>query len=280
MQAEHICKNCGNQFTGNFCNVCGEKVYTEHDKTFGHFMEEGFHFITHFDSKLLKTWWLMMTRPGFVSKEISEGRRKPYYKPMNLFIIGVILYLLFPFFEGLNFPMKYHRAEMYGEIAEHMIEKKMEKKHLTLDQLAEKFDHKSPKFAKLLLLLIVPLTGLVFHLLFLKRNRFYFDHITLAAEVNTFYLFFTFFLMPIAFIIVFLVASYGFHVKNLRLGDDISMPLYMTVLGIYSVVAFRRFYGEKKVWAIIKCVLFLFAHWLIVYTIYRFILFCLVMMFI
>lgn len=279
MQAETICKNCGNQFTGNYCNVCGEKVYTEHDKTIGHFLEEGFHFITHFDSKLLKTWWLVMTRPGFVSKEISEGRRKPYYKPLNLFIIGVILYLLFPFFQGLNIPMKYHRAEMYGEVAERMIDNKMEKKKLTMDQLAAKFDEKSPKFAKLLMLVIIPLSALVIQLLFLRKGRYFFDHITLAAELNTFYLYFTFFVMPILFILIFLAVKLFTAAKNFYVGDNISMPLYMTVLGIYSVVAFTRFYNEKKAWAIIKCALFLLAHWLIVYTIYRFILFCLVLMF-
>jgi hypothetical protein len=54
MQDAIICKNCGNQFLGKYCNECGEKVYTEHDKTFSHFLGETFHFITHWDSKILK----------------------------------------------------------------------------------------------------------------------------------------------------------------------------------------------------------------------------------
>lgn len=219
-----------------------------------------------------------MTKPGFVSKEIAEGRRKRYYRPVSLFIIGVILYLLFPFFEGLNVPMKYHYND--GSINQWLVHQKMEKRELTLDQLAIKFDQKSPKFAKVLLLIIIPLSALVFQLLFWRKDRYFFDHITLAAEVNAFYLYFTFFIVPIVFIIIYLIARFVFGVKTLSLGDNISMPLYMTVLGIYSSIAFTRFYKEKKLWAIVKCVLFLFAHWLIVYTIYRFILFCLVLLFI
>jgi hypothetical protein len=279
MQAETICKNCGNRFTGKFCNQCGEKVYTEHDKTFGHFLEEGFHFITHFDSKLLKTWWLIMTRPGFVSKEIADGRRKPYYKPLNLFIIGVILYLLFPFLPGLNMPLSQHVKQLHGPIGTVMVRNKMESKHITFKQLSDKFDKKSPKFAKVLLLIVIPLSGLVLQLLFANKKRYFFDHITLASELNTFYLYLIFFIVPLVYTIVLLVTKL-FGGSYFDLEDFITIPLYFLVVGAYCTRAFQRFYGQKKAWAIFKSVLFLVAHGVIVYIIYRFILFCLVLLFI
>jgi hypothetical protein len=43
---------------------------------------------------------------------------------------------------------------------------------------------------------------------------------------------------------------------------------------------FRRFYQEKRFRAILKSVLFLIAHRAIVYIIYRFILMCVVFLFI
>ncbi|HYF32599.1 MAG TPA: DUF3667 domain-containing protein [Chitinophagaceae bacterium] len=279
MHAHVTCKNCGNQFTGNFCNECGEKVYSDHDKRFSHFLEEAFHFITHFDNKIFRSWWLIMTRPGFVSKQICDGIRRPYYKPVNLFIIGVILYLLFPIFQGLNMPLKNHLNELYSPVAERMVENKMKSKKLTMDQVAARFDAKSPKFAKILLLIIIPLSALAIQLLFLKKGRYFFDHITLASEINTFYLYFTFLLLPLLFIITyFIVYAFGVDLRN-HLNDNISVPLHVTALAIYSTLAFIRFYNEKKVPAILKSVLFLAAHWLIVYSIYRFILFCIVLVF-
>ena len=274
------CKNCGHKFKGNFCNHCGEKVYSDHDKTFMHFADEAFHFITHFDSKILRSWWLVMTKPGFVSKQIADGIRKRYYKPVNLFIIGVILYLLFPVFQGLNMPMQSHRTEIYRVPVEYMIKKKMESENVTAEQLYKKFDSKSPKVAKLLLLIIIPLTGVVFQMLFRKTNFYFFDHLTLAAEVNTFYLYFTFLLMPLLFIGAYLIAwVFGADIRA-YLDDRISIPLHVTSLGIYSTLAFMRFYGAKKLQAILKSALFLLAHWLIVYVLYKFILFCLVFLFI
>lgn len=281
MQEAIICKNCGNQFNGRFCNNCGEKVYTEHDKTFGHFLHETFHFLTHWDSKILRSWWLVMTRPGFVSSQISYGARKPYYAPSNLFIIGVILYLLFPVLQGLNMPMKYHLSEMYGELADHMVSAKMAAKNLTLDQVAEKFDHKSPAFAKILMLLIIPLSAYPLQLLFPKKGRYFFDHITLASELNTFYLFFTFFIMPLLFMVT--IISYKLiagGTGRIVLSDDISIPVHLTVFGTYIFFALRRFYKAPIFSAMLKSALFLAAHWLIVYTIYRLILFCAVLLFI
>ncbi|HYE53250.1 MAG TPA: DUF3667 domain-containing protein [Chitinophagaceae bacterium] len=286
MQADIQCRNCGNQFSGKYCNQCGEKVYTDHDKTFRHFAEEGFHFITHFDSKLLKTWWRVMTRPGVVSLDISNGIRKRHYKPLSLFIIGVIIYLLFPIFEGLNMPMAYHKNEMYGHFAEQMIEQKMAAKHLTEEQLGKKFADKSPKFAKILLLVIIPLSAFVLQGLFFRRKKFFFDHATLAAELNTFYLYFTFLIIPLGMVIFILIVKLLMWMQiignpgYMYLGDNISLPLYAVTLAIWCFVAFRRVYKEKWGWIILKTILFLIAHALIVYTIYRFILLSLVLLFI
>lgn len=280
MQDMIICKNCGNQFNGKFCNNCGEKVYTDHDKTFAHFLEEGFHFLTHFDNKFFRSWWLVMARPGFVSSQISAGVRKPYFKPFSLFLVGVVLYLIFPFFPGLNVPMKFHRNEKYSAISRPMIENKMRSKHLTLDALAKKFDDKSPKFAKVLLLVIIPLSAFAFQLLFIGKRRYFFDHLTLAAEINTFYLFFVFFILPLIATIGILLAILFGNKGPYNVGDAVLEPVYLGILGTYCAVAFRRFFQQKWVWCILKSILFLILHWIIVYLIYRLMLFCVVLLFI
>ncbi|HYC28330.1 MAG TPA: DUF3667 domain-containing protein [Chitinophagaceae bacterium] len=276
-----VCKNCHNQFHGEYCNKCGEKVYTDHDKTLGHFLEESFHFFTHLDNKFFRSLWLVMTRPGFVSTQISHGIRKKYYKPLSLFIVGVILYLLFPVFQGLNTPMKYHLNDnRYGRVAQYIADTKMKNKHLTLEELAHKYDAKSPSFAKVLLLIIIPLSALALQLLTFYRKKYFFDQLTLASEINSFYLYFTFFVLPLLFILTVLVMRIFVHGWTFRLDDSILEPVVYTVVGAYTAIAFRRFYKEKMVWSIIKSALFLIAHSVIVYTIYRFILFCTVQLFI
>jgi hypothetical protein len=60
--------------------------------------------------------------------------------------------------------------------------------------------------------------------------------------------------------------------------DEITMPLYLVVFGSYCIFAFRRFYSERTGWAILKAFLFLIGHGVIVYILYRIILFCVVML--
>ena len=279
MHADITCKNCGHQFTGNFCNQCGEKVYSDHDKTFKHFAGEAFHFLTHFDNKLFRTWWLIMTKPAKVSTDITAGIRKRYYKPINLFIIGVILYLLFPLFQALNMPLKNHFNELHRQVVIYGVKAKMESKHLTYEEVEKKYNEKSPKIAKLLLLIIIPLGGWALQLIFRNKRRYYFDHISLSAELNTFYLFFNFFIVPLLLTLIFSVARL-FGSGYVDFGDSITVPLYFIAFGTYCYFAFRRFYNEKLGWAILKSVLFLLAHAIIVQIIYKLILFCVVLLFI
>src|SRR5689334_1275203 len=96
------CKNCGHSFSGKYCNNCGEKVYTEHDRTFMHFVEEGMHFITHLDGTLINTIRTMFKSPGKLSVDYCAGKRKTYFKPLSFFLLLVVIYLLFPFFQALN----------------------------------------------------------------------------------------------------------------------------------------------------------------------------------
>ena len=119
----HTCKNCGNQFTGKYCNVCGEKVYTDHDKSIAHFLEDALHFITHLEGTLITTLKTILTKPGRLSYDYCHGIRKKYFKPLSFFMLLVILYLLFPFFTGLNMPFRFYlnRGAKATQLVSHRI---------------------------------------------------------------------------------------------------------------------------------------------------------------
>src|SRR6266700_2612526 len=130
------CKNCGNRFSGKFCNQCGEKVYTEKDKSVLHFFEEGIHFITHFEGTFFTSLKAILTKPGLLSTDYCNGTRKKYFKPLSFFLVIVVVYLLFPVFSGLNMPMRSYGNERFlGHFAKHRIEHLVQARHLTSVQL-------------------------------------------------------------------------------------------------------------------------------------------------
>jgi hypothetical protein len=91
----HTCIHCGHSFRGKLCNECGEKKFHPKQLSVHHFVHQAIDLFTHFESKVLKTVWLTIRRPGFVTQENLRGVRVPYAKPVQLFIIVNLCFYLF-----------------------------------------------------------------------------------------------------------------------------------------------------------------------------------------
>jgi hypothetical protein len=273
-QPTTICKNCSNAFAGKFCNNCGEKVYSEHDKRVVHFFDEGFHFLTHFEGKFFTTLKTFFTKPGKVSVDYCDGVRKKYFKPLSLFLMLVILYLIFPFFEGLNMRMGYYSTQKYfGAYAETRIQQKLTETGLSKEALAEKFHAKSEKASKFLLITIVPFSALVFYALAFFKRRYFFDHMVFSAEINSFYLLWGFLILPLLIGIFIFAVKWITGSANMYLGDGVLGWLIYVPLAVYTAIAGRRFYGFNWWQNILFFTAFYFAHTFIVYSLYKFLLF-------
>src|SRR5687768_12706751 len=98
----HVCKSCGNNFTGLFCNECGEKVLEPSDRTFKSFLVNIQIGITFADNKFLKSLRLTILKPGFLSREYIEGKRVNYLRPLQLFFVLNLVYFLFPLVQLFN----------------------------------------------------------------------------------------------------------------------------------------------------------------------------------
>lgn len=270
------CKNCSNSFTGKYCNHCGEKIYHEKDKSIFHFFEEGLHFITHFDGTFFNTIKKIFTQPGQLSVDYCNGKRKTYFKPVSLFLLLVVLYLLFPMFQGLNMKLYYHvNHDLYGNYARTKVAGLMAEKHFTAEQLETIFHQKSEKTSKFLLLILLPLTALFFWLLTFRKRKYFFDQMVFSAEINCMYLLWGFLLLP-------LVVSLAENLYHLITGtyfegsDPVMGLVIYAVLGLYTGIGARRFYKLKRSQSIGFALLFCLAHVIIVQYIYKFILFFIV----
>jgi hypothetical protein len=235
---QHNCKNCGNTFTGRFCNECGEKVYTEHDRSFKHIFEEGFHFLTHFEGNFFNTLKAILTRPGKLSLDFCNGIRKRYFKPLSFFLMLVILYLLFPVFEGLNTELRYHKQNRrYGAYATEQASIVKAKRGVTDEQLEELYKHKGEKTSKFLLFITIPVMALVSMLLGFRKRKFYFDHFIFSIETISFLILFGFLIIPF-----FLVMLNRLHVSYSISDEGLGIAIF-SVVGVYTGIASARFFG-------------------------------------
>ena len=279
----HICKNCGNHFTEKICNLCGEKIYSEKHKSIRHLLHEGLHFFTHVDNKFFKTIRAIFVRPGLLSLTYCNGIRSRYYKPLSLFFIGVVIYLLFPFLPGLNMSFEANMINIKAQgltfIAD-LVNYKLDSNNIVLEELARRYNAKSPAFAKILLLLIPPLTAVALKLLFFKRRKYFFDHLILATEASCITLYLIFFIMPLIFYVTGLLFGLSENTRLTLSGDTVTITASAVYLIIWSIVAFKRFYSIKFMQALLKGVLFLLLHFFIIYVLYKLILFLTILIFI
>lgn len=268
------CKNCNNNFAGKYCNHCGEKVYQEKDRKIIHLFEEVFHFITHFEGTFFTTIKTIFTKPGLVSMDYCDGIRKKYFKPLSLFLLLVVLYLLFPLANGLNMPLESHMENgKYGEYATTKVNNYLAAHpDQNLASLQEHFATKSEKLSKILLLFIIPVCALVLWPISFFRKKFFFDHMVLSSEINSFFLMINFFILPLVIIVIRLTSKL-FDASSAWLNDDVYTFTGQIITGIYSAHAFKRFYGFNLVQRIVSATIFILIHSFIVYTMYKFFLF-------
>jgi hypothetical protein len=277
-----ICKNCGISFTGNYCSNCGEKIYHAHDKSLHHILHETVHFITHFDGAFFKTIRSVFIHPGLVSSEYVAGIRKKYFKPVSLYLLCVVVYLLFPFFRGLNmeFYAYTNKNSEYQRITMPVAKQKAINRNLSFEVLAKKYDEKSAKVSKILLLLYLPLTALVLFGLYFKQRKYFFDHFILSAELNSFLVAFGFLILPLS---LYLIEQLGHFISN-----DFHLPVNNTIIefliegGFLLIIVFalKKFYTQNWLWTVVKSLLFLVIFVIIIVPIYRIILFFTTMFFI
>lgn len=221
----------------------------------------------------------MLSRPGKLSADYCNGIRRKYFKPISLFLILIVIYLLFPFFEGLNMRFNTYVSPQwqYSSIALPVAKAKMKSHAITEAQLAEKYDKKSPAFAKLFILILIPLSSFVLAILFFTSRRYLFDHFILATEIISFVIFTVFLALPLLVYIIMLISpSLQFIFRD---GAAFSYIVYIA-LSIYVSIAFRNFYKQKKWLSLVKGVGFWFVYLFGIQYVYRILLYLLIMLFI
>ena len=87
------CANCQASLSGRYCSACGQRVDSE-AHSLGHFVGEATEVLTHADSRLWRTIWPLLLRPGFLTREYFSGRRARYLQPFRLYLIMSVLFFV------------------------------------------------------------------------------------------------------------------------------------------------------------------------------------------
>lgn len=243
---EHSCKSCGNSFTGSYCNLCGEKVLLTSDRKFKSFLTHVLIAITFADNKFIKTLWLVIKKPGFLSKEYVNGVRVKYIRPLQLFFILNLIYFLFPVFQLFNASLY---TQMYllphRNIAREFVLEKISNSNMSLQAYTLVYDAKSQSLAKLLIVVFILIASIPLSLIYRKRNLYFTDHTALAVELACFNLAINALLLSG----IFWTLNTAFNWADsgwIQYLDDLAITVIFVITNTYFLWrASRTFYNQK-----------------------------------
>jgi hypothetical protein len=271
--SEQVCKSCGNEFRGVYCNVCGEKVIEPKDRSFRVFLSKILIATTIVDNKFVKSLVLTISQPGFLSREYVDGRRVNYMRPLQMFFILNLTYFLFPVLQMFNSSLYTQLYVLpHRQIAREVVSKKVGAEGLSIQGFEMMYNDKTNGFAKLLLVLFVILASLPLSLIFRKKDRFFTDHLALSVELTSFNLA----INAISLSVVLVIMNKLFKWSNVTWGNylnDLTLTIVFVLTNLYFIfIAANSFYNQKGKRRIVKALLGVFGLFLAL-EVYRFLLF-------
>ena len=239
------CASCGSARRGAYCSACGQK-FAPINPTLGYFLYDLTHELLNVDGKIFRSVRLLLTRPGFLTREILAGRRSPYVSPIRLYLTFSILFFVTLAFvpEAIRMDITYTPSPGEVPLDPQQVEQRTSAALQAVNDVTN-------RWAPRIMFLFVPLFAALVHLVSRKSGRNYPQHLYFALHVHAVW----FFLGAIA------VLATATDVRFL------SVPIVSAAwvcAALYFGIAYRRVYETKWARAFWRCVLVLIPYALIV----------------
>jgi hypothetical protein len=188
----------------------------------------------HLDSKLPRTLWALIARPGHLTQAFLSGARARYVGPFKLYVLCSIVFF------GLQALVQARHPPPVSPKADVPIEIKASEPAPGLAGFMEralkaKLDHKRPSEVNKMatraaatylpngMLVLLPLVALLFKLL--NRRRYYTEHFVFALHLHA-------------------VGYLAFALMIAAQTPRVGFPMILG-LGLYVVIAFKRVYAQS-----------------------------------
>ncbi len=288
MPAEFTCPSCRAVTTGRYCVQCGEKQLESHDRSLRHYLGEALEVLTHFDTKIIRSVGLLLSRPGFLSTEWLQGKRIRYVSPLRLFLLLNIVYYISLTalqsstvtaltrleFNTFTTPLavQLHGNDFYPAYAARQVAEKLRLQALDYADLQQKYDATAAVLSKTLVFALIPVIALLFRSLFIRRKVFFADHLVIATHFWSFVLLLLGVLLPAMVLPLAWISAVQGMSSAVLINDQVVSYVLQVVLAVYIFLMLRRAY-LASIWYSGLVAAFIAWSFFFIVWLYRFLLF-------
>jgi hypothetical protein len=271
------CPSCGTSSLGRYCGTCGEKETGEEDYSLRRYLVELGAAVTLLESKVLRSVWLVASKPGHLSCEYFLGRRVRYLKPLQLFIfLNVVYYFSLTFFSATTFttPLatQLHMNDYYPAYASRQVYKKLQKDHISYQALETKYDARTGVLSKTLIVLLVPIFAVVFSALFFRHRKYFVEDLVVATHFWSFNLIVLGVILPLLSLALIRAITALNMSAAFVTNDGVTSTVLQLCFAAYMLVMLHRYYGASWWYSGVTAALIAWSFFHIVWF-YRFLLF-------
>ena len=246
------CANCGATLSGPFCAQCGQHARSS-ARSLGVLLHDGWHVLTHVDSRLWRTLSALLFRPGRLTLEYFADRRERYLPPLRLYLIISVLFFAIPDagrspFINVQPAQQSQAAKIVASPGEScrqigVSNPALQARLRTLCQrtLADKgasFEHMFRAAVPRVMFAFLPLLAAFMLLLYWHPRRLYVEHLVFFLHTHA-----------ASFLLLLVLVLLGWLERVLPAVKIVSDPLVgvMTVyIAVYLYLALRRYYGQSR----------------------------------
>ncbi|MFC2089547.1 DUF3667 domain-containing protein [Bacteroidota bacterium] len=259
-EIDSSCRNCGYEVSGAYCSNCGQK-FEDVNKPMKEILSDLVG-IFNLDASIFNTIKPFLFKPGYLSLEFLNGKRKRYLSPLRLylFLSIVFFFVMRIYFNSDNATgvvyqsssdstaanvladstaLEYLRNDslFYGDIDS----SNFDSTNIALDSMIRKsavdiaeneaiFLSDLLNFSSYGLFILMPVFALLLQLLYIRRKHYYVEHLIFSVNMHSFAL-----LILTIFVSLQLVFS---SISNYT-------GILLFVIPVYFVAGMKRFYQQN-----------------------------------
>jgi uncharacterized protein DUF3667 len=240
------CSNCGTQLIDKYCHKCGQKKIELKDRTVkafaAHFFEE---FLT-FDSKFFRSLKYLILKPGFLTHEYISGRFVHYISPVKMYLFTSLVVFFILTRTDPDTYKSFMEPPDKDNYSQAIIDDIRESKGMSEEEFRDKFNPIVNDYMTIGIFFIMIAFSLVLKLIYINKHIYYVEHLVFTLH---------FFSMVLIFIVIGTISE--------KLDLNIDTIIYFIVPCIYLLLAIKRVYHLKWIYAFISGTIMSLVYWVL-----------------